>query len=105
MASPPPKSEPPPAEQDVVEAGIDFDPEPPTASSLCGFKFPPTFNFFFSFNLPALPACLLDPLSCIPFPWLSLNCDLANPVSVGWGGGKEPQVDEPDNTEENPFDE
>lgn len=103
MGAPPPKSEPPSDEQDVVEVGVDFDPEPPTASSLCGFKFPPSFSFSFGFNLTGIPACITDPMSCIPFPWLSLNCDLANPVSVGWGGGKTPTVDSEDNTEQNPF--
>lgn len=96
MADPPPKP-------DLVEADVDFDPSPPTAQSLCGFKFPPTFSFGFGFNLPALPACLLDPMSCIPFPWLSLNCDLAEPVSAGWGGGKTPTMDTEDNTDQNPF--
>lgn len=93
MGAPPPKDEPDSQGQDIVEAGVDFDPSPPTASSLCGFKFHPSFSFSFGFHLPALPACLLDPLSCIPIPWISLSCDLANPVSAGWGGGKEVNVD------------
>lgn len=84
-----------------VTANIDFDPDPPSAQSLCGFKFP-TFNFTFGFNIPALPKCLVDPLSCLPIPYLSLSCDLGKPIEVGWGGGKEPNVD-PINQEQDPF--
>lgn len=101
MANPPPPPEPTPEEQDLIDVDADFDLDPPTASSLCGFKFP-TFNFSFGFNLPPIPACLLDPMSCIPFPFLSLNCDLADPISVGWGGGKVAAVD-PSEDESKPF--
>jgi hypothetical protein len=102
MSNPPPDPEPTPEEQDLIEVNADFDPDPPTASSLCGFRFPPNFTFGFGLNFPPIPACLLDPLSCIPFPWLSLNCDLAEPISLGWGGGKEVAVD-PGEDESNPF--
>jgi hypothetical protein len=102
MANPPPKSEPPPEEQDLVEAGIDFDPNPPTAATLCGFQLP-KFTFGFEFLLPELPPCLVDPTSCLPpIPFISLNCDLADPISVGWGGGRETNVD-PEDPNEDPF--
>jgi hypothetical protein len=96
MGSPPPPPESSSNDQDVVEAGVDFDLNPPTASSLCGFKFPPTFSFSFSFHIPGFPACITNPLSCIPIPWLSLSCDLSNPISGGWGGERTDTSDKPD---------
>lgn len=103
MGQPPPPPEPDAADQDVVDAGVDFDPSPPTASSICGFKFPPSFHFFFSFHLPGLPACLVDPLSCIPIPWLSLRCDLSDPIGAGWGGGRPVSHDDESTDEASPW--
>jgi hypothetical protein len=72
-----------------VSADLGFTAPALDAASLCGFKFPPTIVFKFGFSLPAF----LFTLPKIPFPWLSLNCDLAKPVSLGWGGGRMPQFD------------
>lgn len=69
-----------------VSADIGFGAPALDAVSICGFKFPPKFNFKFGFSLPALPP--FPPQ--IPFPWIVLNCDLSKPISLGWGGGRVP---------------
>jgi hypothetical protein len=71
-----------------ISADIGFAAPSLDAMSICGFKFPKiTFGFKF-----AIPGWLFT-LPKIPFPWLSLKCDLATPVDLGWGGGRVPQFD------------
>jgi len=64
---------------------MSFEPSP-SGASICGFQFPPIFNFSLSFNFKFPP---------FPFPptfdfFLGLKCDLSDPfdASVGFGGGR-----------------
>lgn len=86
--SPPPPNFPTPEEQDIVTADASFQPGP-DAKSICGFKFPPKFNFSFGFNLPPLPIPFKLPTIDIS---LAINCDLDNPfgfsAGVSFGGGR-----------------
>jgi hypothetical protein len=82
MGYPPPVDAPSVADQDIASANASFKPGP-DAVSICGFKFPPKFNFSFGFNLPPLP----------PFPptfnfnfSLGINCSGdGNPFNVAGG--------------------
>lgn len=93
MGFPPPEDFPTPAQQDIVSADASFAPGP-SASSICGFKFPPTFNFSFGFNLPPLPIPFKLPSFNIS---IMINCDLNNPFSlsggVEYGGGRKATFD------------
>lgn len=85
--TPPPDDAPPPDVQDVLTVDASFPPSP-TAASICGFKFPPTFSFNISINIPF-------PNFKLPLPFnfsLSLTCDLDNPIGaeVSFGGGRTP---------------
>lgn len=88
MGFPPPPDFPSPEEQSIVSAEASFEPGP-SAASICGFKFPPKFNFAFGFNIPPLPIPFKLPTFSIS---LSINCDLSNPFSVSggvsYGGGR-----------------
>lgn len=79
--SPPPPDFPSPESQDIVTANASFAPGP-DAKSICGFKFPPKFNFGFGFNLPPLPLPFKIPTLDISF---AINCDLDNPFSFSAG--------------------
>lgn len=68
-----------------VSADLGFSAPAVDSLSLCGFKFPPTFKFSIGFKLPGFVLELPLPF---PLPWITLNCDLANPLSAGWGGGR-----------------
>jgi len=91
---------PPPEEQDLISASASFEPGP-DAISLCGFAFPPKFNFSFGFNLPAIPI----PFKLPTFDFsLGLNCSLDNPFSfsgnIAYGGGRVAQFDTNDDDED-----
>ena len=85
--NPPPPDAPPPDDQDLVTADASFEPGP-SAVSLCGFAFPPTFKFSFGFKLPSLTL----PLPINFFFNLGINCSLDNPfdlsAGVSAGGGR-----------------
>jgi hypothetical protein len=76
-------------------ASLDFPPSP-SASSLCGFKFPPTVALKFSFKLP--PLATLSPFPPLPsvHVGLALNCQASNPLDVAkdvpYGGGRQPNA-------------
>lgn len=99
MGNAPPVDFPPPEEQDLVTADASFEPGP-DAFSICGFKFPPKFNFSFGFNLPPIPIPFKLPTFDIS---LGLNCSLDNPFSfsgnISYGGGRVASFDT-DNDEE-----
>jgi hypothetical protein len=92
----PPVSAPAPPSQASLSsgAGVDLDgglADDPSASSICGFTFPPFIFFKFGFHLPFIG---FPPSLPIPHIGLSINCDLSNPLSVNtsvtWGGGRAP---------------
>ena len=72
-----------------VSADIGFDAPTLDSMSICGFKFPPKITLSFGFTLPGF----LFTLPKLPFPWIQLKCDLADPVALGFGGGRVPQFD------------
>lgn len=72
-----------------VSADIGFAAPSLDSLSLCGFTFPPRFVFNLGFRIPGFKLVL----PTIPFPWITLNCDLNDPISAGWGGGRMPQFD------------
>jgi len=81
----PPVDAPPPEAQATATVDAGFPPSP-TATDICGIKFPPTFTFSLSLNIPF-------PNFALPFPFnfsLSLKCDLDDPVDaeVSFGGGR-----------------
>jgi hypothetical protein len=59
----------------------------PSGFELCGFKFPPIFNFNISFNF-SFPFDFQFPPTF--FFAISLKCDLSDPLDVdfGFGGGR-----------------
>lgn len=84
MGFAPPPDAPTPAEQDAVAVEASFEPSP-TGASICGFGVP-SFSFGLSIKLPALP---IPQLPTFDF-FVSLNCDLSNPIdaSFAFGGGR-----------------
>ncbi len=93
MGFPPPQDFPTPQEQSIATANASFEPGP-DAASICGFKFPPKFNFGYGFNLPPIPIPFKLPSFKLS---LGINCDLDNPFSlsagVSFGGGRVAQFD------------
>jgi hypothetical protein len=79
-----PQNFPPPQ---PASASVGFEPAP-TGASLCGFGIP---GFSLSIKLPSfsLPSISFS----LPTFALGLNCDLSNPLSVGFGGGRVSGVD------------
>ena len=87
MGFPPPKDAPSPEEQDQSAIDAGFEPSP-TGSTLCGFGFP---RFNLSINLPgfAFPDIAFPNLSLA----IGLNCDLSEPFTAEFGGGRVPNYD------------
>lgn len=71
-----------------VSADVGFDAPALDSASLCGFKFPPIFKFSFGFVFPGISFDF-----ALPIPYIALTCDLNNPVSAGFGGGRMPTFD------------
>lgn len=78
----PPQNFPPPAAQStaIVDAGFE---DSPTGGDLCGFGIP---FFGLSLNIPGFTLPKLG--FALPVFTLGLNCDLSDPVAVGFGGGR-----------------
>ena len=118
MGYPPPTAGPPPplatvaAQTPTASLALSTPPlggtiglSTPTLVSftICGFTFvfPPPLSFVFSFELPSLS--LLLQLPSIYF-YLSINCNILNPLAVGaglaYGGGRVSNADpDPDQLE------
>jgi hypothetical protein len=93
MGTAPPKDDPPPEEQDAVQASAGFEPAP-SGASICGFGIP-TFSFSFSFVLPKFPPFDFPPNFNF---FLALNCDLSDPFEAkfSFGGGRSSTGEDPD---------
>lgn len=85
MGFPPPPDAPTPAAQAAADASFEFEPSP-AGASLCGFQFPPMFNFSLSLRFKFPPFDFPPTFSF----FLGFNCDLSNPFDVefGFGGGR-----------------
>ncbi len=89
MGVAPPPDFPTPEESAGVDASAGFSPSP-SGASLCGFGLP-SFKFNIGFRLPAFPPAGFPPTFNF---FLSLNCDLSNPIdsSFSYGGGRMPNL-------------
>lgn len=99
MGTPPQPSGPAPG----VTADVGLPPSP-SATDLCGFKFPPTLQFKIGFSLPS-GGIQFPPQLPVPHLALALNCNASNPLSVNagiaWGGGRKPNAPpDPDSEEQ-----
>jgi len=83
MGFPPPPDAPSLADQQSLSLSVALAPSP-TGFEICGFQIP-GFEFNVTFRIPGFPSFDFPPFF---FFALALNCDLSNPISAGFGGGR-----------------